>query len=408
MPFLGSCAAINGILTEIERLILNGRPLKRILLQGETGTGKDELARYIYNRLIPDRKFPFVVVDATTLVPTLSESQLFGHARGAFTGAECNLSGPFKEARDGVLFFDEIGELPYDLQGKLLRVLETGTYRPLGCTKDECDTTQCIVFASNRDLEQMVHEGTFRRDLWYRLSTNVIQLPPLRDRKEDIPILVEHFLREFSSSNTPERSLSPSAMVLLYDYPWPGNVRELRNILERVVQRSHSVVIDVDDLTELSAKTVGCRNHLDCKDRDCPLQGSNGFHCWESDERCCRVDPQVPPEAKILVCAGCPVLQEYGQQLKTQGSQTPELRILMQLIKLAKEFQISPFCSWIDRGISFDSTRSEVIERADRAYLHYLVNRFGHDTEAIAQHAQISRRQVQNLLRKYVFSSEDE
>ncbi len=205
-----------------------------ILLQGESGTGKDLFAKAIhYNS--PLAKGPFVAVNCSALPDTLLESELFGHEKGAFTDARGTKKGLFEVADGGTLYLDEVGELKLGLQAKLLRVLESFTFRRVGGIHD-IKVEVRVIAASNRDLEQAVEKGDFRADLFYRLGVIQLRLPPLRERAEDIPELVEHFVRDFSVKlRRPVTGVTSDAMALLKRHRWPGNVRELRNAIERAV-----------------------------------------------------------------------------------------------------------------------------------------------------------------------------
>ncbi len=200
-----------------------------VLIQGESGTGKEMIARAVHERSAR-AEGPLVTVDSCGLQEQLFESELFGHERGAFTGADQQKKGLIEEAVDGTLFLDEIGEIPPAIQAKLLRVIETGTFRRLGGTKTLRANVRFIV-ATNRNLLEMSKDGSFRSDLYYRLSSFIIVLPPLRDRRQDIPVLAQHFLDSFRK--TVRKELSPEAVRRLLAYDWPGNVRELRNVIER-------------------------------------------------------------------------------------------------------------------------------------------------------------------------------
>jgi transcriptional regulator with PAS, ATPase and Fis domain len=209
-------------------------PTSTILLEGESGTGKDLFAKAVHYAS-PVSKGPFVAVNCAALPDTLLESELFGHERGAFTDARSLKKGLFELADGGTLYLDEIGEMKPGLQAKLLRVIETLTLRRVGGTADISVEVR-IVAASNRDLENAVETGAFRTDLFYRLSVVQLRLPPLRDRVEDIPNLVEYFLRDFSVKlRRPLNGVTPEAMEVLMTHRWPGNVRELRNVIERAV-----------------------------------------------------------------------------------------------------------------------------------------------------------------------------
>jgi len=220
---------------EIVRQILKVAPTDfTVTIHGESGTGKELIAQALHNNSQRSEK-PFVAVDISSLSPTLVESELFGHIRGAFTGATHNRPGYFTIAEGGTLFLDEISNISLELQGKLLRTLESRKIRQVG-SEDEQSIDVRVVCATNRNLLQMVEAGDFREDLYYRLNVIPIDVPPLRDRPEDIPPLATHFLGE-ACADTGSRitGFSTEAMAVLLAYPWPGNVRELRNIIERMV-----------------------------------------------------------------------------------------------------------------------------------------------------------------------------
>jgi two-component system response regulator HydG len=217
-----------------------------VLIQGESGTGKELVARSIHDGG-PYAPRPFLPVDCGSLVPTLVESELFGYVRGAFTGAVRTKIGLFEAAQGGTVFLDEIGELTVDLQAKLLRSLQEKEIRPVGGTrrvKLDCR----IIAATNRDLEEAVRQGTFRKDLFFRLNVVALRLPPLRERKTDIPVLVNHFLEKFRIPDRPRPTLSEEAMQRLMDYDWPGNVRELENCIERAVALGSGPILHSGDL----------------------------------------------------------------------------------------------------------------------------------------------------------------
>ena len=200
-----------------------------VLICGETGTGKELAARGVY-RQSDRRDRPFVVINCAAVPPGLLESELFGHEKGAFTGATARRPGKFEEADGGTIFLDEIGELPLETQSRLLRVLQERVIERVGGNRP-LPVDVRVIAATNRDLEEMVKQGRFRDDLYYRLNVFTITLPPLRLRREDIPLLTEHFLAEHGKST----EVAPAAMTMLTAYHWPGNVRELLNVLERAV-----------------------------------------------------------------------------------------------------------------------------------------------------------------------------
>ena len=216
-----------------------------ILVQGESGTGKELAARAVHaNSSRSDR--PFITVNSGSLPPDLLESNLFGHVKGAFTGAVAPKKGLFELADKGSIFFDEIGSVPLETQAKLLRVIQEREFMRLGGI-DTLKVDVRIIVATNVDLQHMVEEGRFREDLYYRLHVITIELPPLRERREDIPLLAQHFLEKYSKENAKSGlELTPDALRLLEEYHWPGNVRELENVIERAVVLTSSSTIGVD------------------------------------------------------------------------------------------------------------------------------------------------------------------
>jgi len=247
---IGSSAKIQDVLRMVARLKNTRTP---VLITGESGTGKELVARAIHFRGSLAHR-PFVAVDCGALVPTLIESELFGYERGAFTGALKPKDGLFQAANGGTLFLDEIGELPLEMQTKLLRALQEKEVRRVGSNvRTQVDVR--IVAATNRDLEQAYREGTFRKDLYFRLNVVAVHLPALRERRSDIPSLVHFFLDKY----VPDGSLqvSNAAMKALLQYDWPGNVRELQNCIERAVALGNRELIDVYDLPPALRNVAG-------------------------------------------------------------------------------------------------------------------------------------------------------
>ncbi|HEX4164245.1 MAG TPA: sigma 54-interacting transcriptional regulator [Bryobacteraceae bacterium] len=227
-----------------------------VLIQGETGTGKELVARAIHDAS-PRRDQPFVAVNCAAIPSALLENELFGHDRGAFTGAVTQTKGRFRAAEGGTLFLDEIGDLPLELQPKLLRVLQEGEFEPLGSSQSIQVDVRVIV-ATHQDLWRMVQEGKFRADLYYRLNVFPIALPPLRERREDIPLLVEHFVHKFALQQGKSIHEIPNDVKnLLGLHPWPGNVRELQNVLERAVIMTTGPLLDLNT-KELMTPTADC------------------------------------------------------------------------------------------------------------------------------------------------------
>jgi formate hydrogenlyase transcriptional activator len=228
---IGSSARFHAVLDDVR--IVAGAECS-VLIQGETGTGKEVIARAIHDSS-PRQRGPFVALNCAAIPAALLESELFGHEKGAFTGAIAQTIGRFQAAHGGTLFLDEIGDLPLELQPKLLRVLQEQQYERLGSTRTLRADVR-VVAATNQDLARMVEQKTFRPDLYYRLSVFPIALPPLRDRKEDIPALVSHFVRKFSRHNGKVIDQVPEVVIeTLKAHHWPGNIRELQNFVERSV-----------------------------------------------------------------------------------------------------------------------------------------------------------------------------
>lgn len=218
-----------------------------VLITGESGTGKEVVARTIHQHCTRPES-PLVVVDCAAIPPTLLESELFGHTKGAFTGAISHRSGLVSMADGGTFFLDEVGEMPAEIQAKLLRLLEDGSYRPVGGTEQKTAQLR-VIAATNRDLEQAVTQGRFRRDLYHRLNGCRIHLPPLRERREDIPPLLSAYLHKFAKAQgRPAPSLSSEAAHILASAPWPGNVRELVNCARYLASLVPGPVITSDDL----------------------------------------------------------------------------------------------------------------------------------------------------------------
>ncbi|HSE48177.1 MAG TPA: sigma-54 dependent transcriptional regulator [Terriglobales bacterium] len=241
---VGNAPEMEKLYRIISKVAMSSHP---VLILGESGTGKELVARAIHSSG-PNCDKPFLPVDCSSLVPTLIESELFGHVKGAFTGANNAKQGLLEIARGGTVFLDEIGELPIDLQSKLLRALQESEIRPVGGTR-RIPIDVRILAASNRDLETMCAQGQFRKDLFYRLNVVKLRVPALRERKQDIPLLVGAFLERISRQSGIERTISDDALRRLLAYDWPGNVRELENCLARSCALSSGPTVHLGDLS---------------------------------------------------------------------------------------------------------------------------------------------------------------
>ncbi len=219
-----------------------------VLIRGESGTGKELIARLIHQKG-PNASDPFLPIDCTTLTPTVVESELFGHMKGSFTGADNHKMGLLKAAGRGTVFLDEIGDMPLELQPKLLRAMQEREFRPVGGTKMETFHARILV-ATNRNLESLMKAGRLREDLYYRINVITIMAPPLRDRRDDIVELARHFIRQYDTSTTGPRDIDPRAAESLSNYDWPGNVRELENSIRRLLVLHPEALITSEMLPE--------------------------------------------------------------------------------------------------------------------------------------------------------------
>jgi len=258
---VGNSHAIKDIKSMINRFADSD---STVLIHGESGTGKELVANLIHKNSLRHEE-PFIIVDCTALQENLLESELFGHERGAFTGAVTKKHGIFEIADGGTIFLDEIGDISRSLQVKLLRVVETKSFRRLG-GNERIDTDVRLIVATHRDLLEMVRKDEFREDLYYRINVVGISLPPLREHLEDIPLLVEHFLAELHRSDDKKKSFSPDALDSLKEHDWPGNARELRNLVERSVLLSDNDIIDVSELPMAASPLKSILNKYDRDD----------------------------------------------------------------------------------------------------------------------------------------------
>ncbi len=249
---IGNSKAMHSVISRLRQLSPTSASA---LILGESGTGKELVAKALHVNS-PRKNKPFVALNCAALSENILESELFGHIRGAFTGAERERKGWFEHANGGTLFLDEVGDIPLPTQVKLLRVLESGEIVRVG-SNEPMKVNVRLISATNRDLADAIAAGTFRQDLYHRLKVVTIKLPPLRERKEDIPLLVDHFLKIFTTSHEkPVKGYTPSVRRILTNYPWPGNVRELRNVVESMVVVDTDGMIDVDDLPDDLAGSI--------------------------------------------------------------------------------------------------------------------------------------------------------
>ena len=260
---IGKSRAMQDVYRTIEKVAATD---SSVLIYGESGTGKELIARAIH-KLSPRKDKPFIRVNCSALVETLLESELFGHEKGAFTGAVKQKKGRFELAHQGSIFLDEIGDISPNMQLKLLRVLQEKEFERVG-SEETIHVDVRILTATNKNLSELVQDGKFREDLFYRLHVIPVYLPPLRERKDDMPLLVNHFIKKLTAElNKPDKQITEAAMERLTSYPWPGNVRELENLLERAIVLSDRNVIDLRDLPILQTATGSEKFPNDILDR---------------------------------------------------------------------------------------------------------------------------------------------
>ncbi len=251
LPLIGRSAAMQDVYRIIARVVSNDLT---VLISGESGTGKELVARAIHD-LGPRKRFPFIAINMAAIPRELIEAELFGHERGAFTGAQARTAGRFEQAAGGTLFLDEIGDMPIEAQTRLLRVLQSGEFTTVGGARTIRADVR-IVAATNKDLSGLVSSGQFREDLFYRLNVVPVALPALRARRQDIALLARHFLDRAAESGLPRKQLEPQAIVALEHYDWPGNVRELENIMRRMAVLARDERIDAEEVRSMLGATI--------------------------------------------------------------------------------------------------------------------------------------------------------
>lgn len=270
---IGNSEAMKNVLREVESVAQTN---SSVIITGESGTGKELVARAIHANS-PRKFFPFVSVHCGALTESLLESELFGHEKGAFTGAMYNRKGRFEMADSGSIFLDEIATISVKMQVELLRVLESKTFMRVGGNK-EISSDFRVICATNKDLKSMVEKGTFREDLYYRLNVVNIQIPPLRDRKEDIPLLVDYFIKKYCTSmNRPPVSIDPGALKRLQEFNFPGNIRELENMIERAIVVGNGKKISLKDLPLEKTMVTSSAESLDDFEKAFVLQILNKY-----------------------------------------------------------------------------------------------------------------------------------
>lgn len=325
-----------------------------VVIEGETGTGKELIAAAIHDHSARAGK-PFVVFDCSAFPATLLESELFGHEKGAFSGATQRHRGVFERADGGTIFFDELGEMDIEFQAKFLRVLETGDVRRVG-GESPFHVDVRVVAATNRDLEDLVREKRFRQDLFYRLAKVRFNLPPLRSRPEDIPLLAEHFLNQLAGEMNARPLLTEDALRTLQGYEWPGNIRQLRNVIEKAVAMCSGGAITAEYLRREFATLPGSFT----------APKTNGFSA-----------PDIA-EPALLPAVGVPPIVSHDRVVLQAALETP-----------AGEF------------IAFRDAKDALIEDFEKVYLERLLSKSKQNISRAARQAQIDRRHLYRLLKKH-------
>jgi DNA-binding NtrC family response regulator len=315
---IGNSAKTRQMRRMIEKL---GRCRWPALLLGETGTGKEVVARAIHAQARAAKE-PFVTVDCSSMVGPLMESELFGHTKGAFTGAAAAKIGLIEAAHGGTAFFDEIGELPLDLQAKLLRVLQEKEFRPVGSLSTRRSDFR-IIAATNRDLVREVEKGTFRRDLYFRLNVISMRLAPLRDRKEDIPSLINHFLARAANPY----SLTAEALQIILDYEWPGNIRELENCIQHMMAVNSGPLLHVADLPS-ALQNFAAQRKAEF------MTAAAGLHSVGAQHYVLPLAPFVPELTADESVPSKPV--QSSQTIFSQGSEGHSATIIAPVIPIAE------------------------------------------------------------------------
>lgn len=348
-----------------------------VVIEGETGSGKELIARAVHDHSRRKEK-PFVVFDCSAFPPNLLESQLFGHEKGAFTGAIKRHRGVFERANGGTIFFDELGELDMEFQAKFLRVLESGEFRPVGSEKT-ISTDVRVVCATNRDLEDRIREGHFRSDLFYRLAQVRFRLPALRGRREDIPLLVQHFLEAQAERTGAVPAIDNDAYTVLQNYDWPGNIRELRNVIEKAVAMCAGGVITADY-----------------------LRGE-----FRSSSRSL-YQPQAPSHTPAAPATQAPPLGNGGYtspMIPTGGGGGFSSSGQPSFVSEAGRIHVNTRMLRDDDSIiPFKDAKDDLIASFEKEYIELLLERCDQNVSRAARVAQVDRRHFYRLLKKHDIS----
>jgi DNA-binding NtrC family response regulator len=355
---VGASPAIRGVLALIERLAPTETT---VLIHGETGTGKELVAEALHGRS-RRAKGPFVVLDCSAIPEQLFEDQLFGHESGSFTGARQQVQGVFESAHGGTIFLDEIGELPREMQSRLLRVLEARQFRRIGGARVvKCDVR--VVAATHRDLAFEVNRGGFRADLYYRLAVATLEVPALRDRKDDLELLIEHFCRQLQPCGAVP--LPSKFFELAHHHSWPGNIRELRNAVERALILPEHCAFDVESRGSSDRESV-------------VMEGTAAGGAASSSEIATAPSPKEVPDTT----------ERDGEKSSPTTPSWPDSQA-------------------VDLSMSFKESRQQFVEAFERQYLRLIVSRHNGNVSAAARAAGMDRMTIYKVLRRLNISLRD-
>jgi DNA-binding NtrC family response regulator len=394
---LGESPALQRLLQQLGAIAASD---SSVLILGETGTGKELFARAVHDNS-PRAGKPMIVVDCTNLPATLAESLLFGHARGSFTGAVESTEGLFKQADGGTIFLDEIGELDVNVQKSLLRVIQERRFRPLSAKKEiSCDFR--LIAATNQDLEAMVRAGRFRQDLYHRINTQTITLPPLRERIEDIPILFRHYVDIFTQNqHLPVKSVAPDTMEALKKYPWPGNVREMVNVADSAVLKSHSLNLIYPQHLPGDIRLFLVRANITAQDLlKTALKSSPGAEQTSSGAEFSGLPPSLN-SASLFASSG-----ESGARVEVENRSMLSGPAYMDTIFIQPEqagssrAQADPDFASLGRLPSFKQARAEFVRKLGAHYLVELIRRCKGDFAEAQKISGLSRARLYELLKQ--------
>lgn len=396
LRLVGNTLALVDVRDQINRISRRTENHLTVLITGETGTGKDVVARLIHQTSVGAEGGAFVLVNCSAVARGLVERELFGHIQGAFTGAEKSRKGFFHQARRGTLFLNEIGHTSKAFQAKLLSVLEENMFYRVGSPHAEATDIKRFVFATNQNLERLATEGRFREDLYYRIAQHEIHLPPLRERIEDIPALIDYFNSPASSGSC--LNFSREALRMLCEYPWPGNVRELKIVVKRCLTQKFSGEINTGDLIRIYPRLSFAPVQSHCGAR---LGEAPPVPCWQPLETL----PAPDFVEKIKNCWSCDRFQFQRQRL-LNGAAGDNIASFV-LRNMPKLLEQHPGFIELESVNPGQITLEGIKEKAEKQYLQWLLRKPCMDRGKLADELRCTRRHVNRLLKKHGLTASD-